>query len=72
MSKDKLIEEVAFRFIDILGIPIGMTGEEVEDELVKDAMDGKIIYINSNTKVILSLPNPIIKTKIDGNDKITR
>jgi hypothetical protein len=70
MSEDDLIEEVAGRFLDILGLPISASGEQTEDALVHHAMEGKLIYINSNTKVICSLPNPIIKTKINSNERI--
>lgn len=70
MNEDKLIEEVASRFLDILGVPISASGEQTEDALVDHAMEGKIIYINSNTKIICSLPNPIIKTKINPNERI--
>ena len=69
MSEDDLIEEVACRFLDILGLPISASGEQTEDALVDHAMEGKLIYINSNTKVICSLPNPIIKTKIISNER---
>jgi hypothetical protein len=70
MSEDELIEEVAGRFLDILGLPISASGEQTEDALVDHAMEGKLIYINSNTKIICSLPNPIIKTKINLNERI--
>jgi hypothetical protein len=70
MSEDDLIEEVAGRFLDILGLPISASGEQTEDALVHHAMEGKLIYINCNTKVICSLPNPIIKTKINSNERI--
>ncbi len=69
MNEEELIGEVACRFLDILGLPISASGEETEDALVDEAMAGKLIYINSNTKVICSLPNPIIKTKISSNDR---
>jgi hypothetical protein len=70
MNEDELIEEVAGRFLDILGLPISVSGEQTEDALVDHAMEGKLIYINSNTKIICSLPNPIIKTKINSNERI--
>ena len=67
---EQLIEEVAGRFFDILGLPTSASGEQTEDALVIHAMEGKLIYINSISKVICSLPNPIIKTKIEPNERI--
>jgi len=67
---EQLIEQVAGRFLDILGLPTSANGEKTEDALVIHAMEGKLIYINSISKVICSLPNPIIKTKIEPNERI--
>ena len=66
---EELIEEIAGRFLDILGLPTSASGEQTEVALVDNAMEGKLIYINLNTKVICSLPNTIIKTKINPNER---